>query len=341
MIEEIYARCPEMFNAARTRAGSDWFAAEEHTHERHKFTLFPSIEVLAKFRDYQIGGIGLEPIDHMLSDQTFSLFQKIQNPNYSQEKFKLGMVQYANASAEILKKLSGMSGIPKFSKNLFDIFVCNLVEVRSNGGLFGTIEANKREVLTSIFAARTAHRSAIAAELYLSENPAPPHAIMELGGGFGKSLADLVRIFPDAVAIYVDLPVNMAIAAHYFDGRFPGRVNLVWCETETVRPGMINVVAPWLIDKIDLQIDLMINFLSMHHMPQRTMDFYFARLIAPRVRFFYHENRLEPRAQNLGEGELRLSPKRAGMDVRHSIEIPWGVSEKATFSELICNPAVT
>ena len=75
----------------------------------------------------------------------FPLFQKIQNPNYSPHKFKLGLIQYANASAEILKKLSGMSGIPKFSKSLFDIFVCNLVEVRSNGGLFGTIEANKRK----------------------------------------------------------------------------------------------------------------------------------------------------------------------------------------------------
>ena len=80
MLEEIYARCPEMFAAARDRAEDDWFAAKAHTHERHKFTLFPSIEVLAKFRDHQIGGIGLEPQDFMLTDKSFGLFEEIKIP---------------------------------------------------------------------------------------------------------------------------------------------------------------------------------------------------------------------------------------------------------------------
>ena len=163
---------------------------------------------------------------------------------------------------------------------------------------------------------------------------------MELGGGFGKSLADLIRTFPQVTAFYVDLPVNMAVAAHYFDGRFPGCVNLVWGETDTVRAGMINVVAPWLIDKIDPPIDLLINFLSMHHMPQRTMDFYFARLIAPKVRFFYHENRLAPRSTQEGEGFMEKTPERAKMDMRHSVQIPWG-SKFKTFSEFMRNPALT
>ena len=131
---------------------------------------------------------------------------------------------------------------------------------------------------------------------------------MELGGGFGKSLADLIRIFPTATAFYVDLPINMAVAAHYLDGRFPGRVNLVWRDTDEAREGMINIVAPWLIDKIDLQIGLMINFLSMHHMPQQTIDFYFGSLIAPKVRFLYHENRLVPRSTDEGEGFLKKTP---------------------------------
>ena len=105
--------------------------------------------------------------------------------------------------------------------------------------------------------------------------------------------------------------------------------------------GMINVVAPWLIDKIDLQIDLMINFLSLHHMPQRTVDFYFARLIAPKVRFLYHGNQLVPRRADEGEGFLEQTPTRSEMDIRHSIQIPWGTTGKATFSEFIHNPALT
>ncbi|HBJ94023.1 MAG TPA: hypothetical protein DDZ43_14175, partial [Hyphomonadaceae bacterium] len=67
---------------------------------------------------------------------------------------------------------------------------------------------------------------------------------------------------------YVDLPLNVGLAATYLEACFPNRVNLVWDETDDVIAGKINVVTPWLIDKIDEPIDLMINFLSLHHMPQ-------------------------------------------------------------------------
>ena len=102
----------------------------------------------------------------------------------------------------------------------------------------------ERKIFTSAFVIRTAHRGAIASELYNRVSDTPPNTILELGGGFGKSLADLIRIFPAATALYVDLPVNMAVAAHYFDGRFPCRINLVWRDTDLVRVGILNVVAP-------------------------------------------------------------------------------------------------
>jgi len=338
MIEEIYARCPEMFAAATDRTEEDWFAAKAHTHERHKFTLFPSIEVLGRFRDHQIGGIGLEPVDFGPTSENTKLFDKIDNSIIDENVFATSLVNAFFHSFKILEIYRKLLGIEKFSQDFFHIFFENLVESDNNGGMLGAIKVLQREVLTSFFAIRTAHRSAVAPELYKRENAAPPHTILELGGGFGKSLADLIRIFPAATALYVDLPINMAVAAHYFDGRFPGRVNLVWRDTDAVRAGMINVVAPWLIDKIDLQVDLMINFLSMHHMPQRTIDFYFARLIAPKVRFFYHENRLGPRSATEGEGFLDKTPKRIEMDIRHSIQIPWGSSKQPTFSEFIYNP---
>ena len=341
MIEEIYARCPEMFAAASDLAEDDWFAANAHTHERHKFTFFPSIEVLAKFRDYQIGGIGLEPVDFMLSGQKFGLFQKIKIPTFQEEKIEAGLYVTFSNTVKILESLKKAMEIEKFSKEFFSSFLGNLEEVGHHGGVLGTMNVRQRAVRTSFFAIRTAHRSAIATELYSREPGAAPRAVMELGGGFGKSLADLIRIFPTTTAFYVDLPINMAVAALYFDGRFPGRVNLVWRDTDEVRAGMINVVAPWLIDKIDVQIDLMINFLSMHHMPQRTIDFYFGRLIAPKVRFLYHENRLVPRSVYEGEGSLEKTPTRAEMVIRHSVQIPWGgTSEKPTFSEFLRNPAL-
>ncbi len=341
MIDEIYARCPEMFAAASDRADEEWFAAKAHTHERQKFTLFPSIEVLAKFRDHQIGGIGLETVDFGPTSENTKLFEKIDHYVIDENAFRTKLVNAFFHSIKILEMYRGIFRIEKFSQEFFHIFFENLVESDSNGGMLRAIKVLQREVLTSFFAVRTAHRSAIATELYKRESDTPPHTILELGGGFGKSLADLIRIFPTATAFYVDLPINMAVAAHYFDGRFPGRVNLVWCDTDSVRAGMINVVAPWLIDKINLQIDLMINFLSLHHMPQRTMDFYFARLIAPKVRFFYHENRLGPRSAAEGEGFLDKTPKRIEMDIRHSAQIPWWTSKQPTFSEFIYNPVLT
>ncbi len=83
-----------------------------------------------------------------------------------------------------------------------------MVDTFENGGVVSAVQIVQREIFTSAFAIRTAHRGAIAAELYTRENAAPPRAVMELGGGFGKSLADLIRIFPAATALYVDLPVK-------------------------------------------------------------------------------------------------------------------------------------
>ena len=340
MIEEIYARCPEMFAAATDRADEDWFAVRAHTHERHKFTLFPSIEVLGRFRDYHIGGFGIEPPDVVYGNLNLPLFEKIPLESQSKNLFRVSAGHDIDMAKKILKSLQSVVSGRRYSAEFRDVFLENMVETPDNGGFFGKIKVFNRKIFTSAFAIRTAHRGAVAAELYTRENSAPPRAVMELGGGFGKSLADLIRIFPNATALYVDLPINMAVAAHYFDGRFPGRVNLVWRDTDAVRAGMINVVAPWLIDKIDLQIDLMVNFLSMHHMPQRTMDFYFARLIAPKVRFFYHENRLVPRSAHEGEGFLEQAPKRAEMDIHHSIQIPLGKSKIGTFSEFMRNPAL-
>ena len=341
MIDEIYARCPEMFAAASDRADEDWFAAKAHTHERHKFTLLPSIEVLARFRDYQIGGIGIEKSDSLYLGEPLPLFTKYPEPYLTKKDIKANLDHQLNLSKKIINILKCIFEPDGYTNQFQKMFMNNLVEFPDCGGFFIKTKILKNSILTSLFAIRTAHRAAVAAELYTRENDAPPHTILELGGGFGKSLADLIRIFPAATAYYVDLPVNMAVAAHYFDGRFPGRVNLVWLDTDAVRAGMINVVAPWLIDKIDLPIDLMINFLSMHHMPQQTMDFYFARLIAPKVRFLYHENRLVPWRIHEGEGFLEKTPKRSEMDIRHSIQIPWGTSGKATFSEFIANPAST
>ena len=73
---------PEMFAVASDRGEEDWFAAQAHTHERQKFTLLPSIEVLARFRDYNIGGIGLEPHDFMRSLEKVRFLKKFKSQDF-------------------------------------------------------------------------------------------------------------------------------------------------------------------------------------------------------------------------------------------------------------------
>jgi hypothetical protein len=53
-------------------------------------------------------------------------------------------------------------------------------------------------------------------------------------------------------------------------------------------------VAPWLIERIEAPIDLLVNFLSFQHMSIEALRFYGDRLIEPRVAALYHQNRDRP-----------------------------------------------
>ena len=166
------------------------------------------------------------------------------------------------------------------------------------------LEIEGEKLPISIFSARMASRAMHATAYYQTHASTPMKTVLELGGGFGRCLRDCLSINSIKTAYYIDLPLNVGLAATYLEACFPGRVNLVWDAHDEIISGKINVLAPWLIDKIDEPIDLMINFYSLHHMPQVTMNHYFDTLIYPKVRFLYHENRMYPRSMNEGEGSL-------------------------------------
>ena len=132
MIEEIYARCPEMFAVASDRGEEDWFAAQAHTHERHKFTLFPSMEVLARFRDYHIGGIGLGILDVMDGDLELARFEKIPAENQSKSLFRASATYDMEEAKKVLKPLQGMVSANGYSKEFRDVFLENMMETPDN-----------------------------------------------------------------------------------------------------------------------------------------------------------------------------------------------------------------
>ena len=185
---------------------------------------------------------------------------------------------------------------------------CDLLKLIIDEQPFGAdrvaLEIEGEKLPISIFSARMASRAMHATAYYQTHASTPMKTVLELGGGFGRLLARLFKHQFYRNCVLYDLPLNVGLAATYLEACFPGRVNLVWDAHDAIISGKINVLAPWLIDKIDEPIDLMINFYSLHHMPQVTMNHYFNTLIYPKVRFLYHENRMHPRSMKEGEGSL-------------------------------------
>lgn len=312
IIEQVLRRHPRMLQDANRRATEPWFAADKHSHERFKFEARLTAEILTSFRGRCYGGIGLEPIDFALKDVSFFTLKETTLIKASESVADYESIVRKHAMYFINELIEKAAIFEDFDKR-------DLLKIIFDNHLLGAdialcnIAGEKLPV--SIFSARMAPRAMYAKGFYQQHTSAPMKSVLELGGGFGRCLRDCMTINPIETAYYVDLPLNVGLAATYLEACFPNRVNLVWDETDEVIAGKINIVTPWLIDKIDEPIDLMINFLSLHHMPQETMDYYFGNFICPKVKFLYHENRLVPRLTYEGEGSLLNVPDRAQFSI--------------------------
>jgi len=312
IIEQVLRRHPRMLQDANRRATEPWFAADKHSHERFKFEARLTAEILTSFRGRCYGGIGLEPIDFALKDVSFFTLKETTLIKASESVADYESIVRKHAMYFINELIEKAAIFEDFDKR-------DLLKIIFDNHLLGAdialcnIAGEKLPV--SIFSARMAPRAMYAKGFYQQHTSAPMKSVLELGGGFGRCLRDCMTINPIETAYYVDLPLNVGLAATYLEACFPNRVNLVWDETDEVIAGKINIVTPWLIDKIDEPIDLMINFLSLHHMPQETMDYYFGNFICPKVKFLYHENRLVPRHTYEGEGSLLNVPDRAQFSI--------------------------
>ena len=299
--EQVKARYPKFLTEANQRMSEPWFSADEHAHERFKFKATLLAEILSSFRGRRYGGIGLEPLDFMISREEWMRIENeaVVNPR----------AIYANYDENLRRSVF------HFIKELFDkaqdfpiVENHNLLNLIVDEQPFGAdrvaLKIEGKKLPVSVFSARMAPRTMHATAHYQTHASTPMKTVLELGGGFGRCLRDCLSINSIETAYYVDLPFNVGLAATYLEACFPGRVNLVWDAQDEIILGKINILVPWLIDKINEPIDLMINFLSLQHMPQVTMNHYFDTLISPKVKYLYHENRMQPRSQHEGEGSL-------------------------------------
>jgi putative sugar O-methyltransferase len=323
MIDEILARYPAMAGGAVTEEAGDWFQAANlsdthRDHRRFKFRTALDRATLDRFRDHYLSGIGIELTDYAIGKEQILKAQPFQKFDYDKVIFSKVFSDQLQAEFDAaLSKLEPGQG-PIFLQAVEDAIDC--------GGAKGVCAADGRLIVCSRFSIRMAAR-AVRTVSMLQTLDRMPETILELGGGFGKTLADLMLWSGAATAIYIDMPLNMALAARYLDALFPGRVNLVWSAEDRLQDTKINILAPWLlVEKMDRGVDLMINFLALQHMQPASQAYYFDALVRGRVRHLYHENRLDPRDDI--EGALRTSAFRAEGEIVASrvVDVPWFVN---------------
>ena len=103
--------------------------------------------------------------------QKTQLFEKVQIPSYSPNHLKSYLSINLNIAEAVLQSLEGVVSTDGYSKEFQNILLENMEDTPDNGGIFANIKLLERKIFTSGFAIRTAHRCAVAAELYTREKP--------------------------------------------------------------------------------------------------------------------------------------------------------------------------
>lgn len=256
--------------------------------EIYKFGYVPTAGVVDHFADYLFGGIGFEAPDFWVPRDAFGIdVYGRRRPDISDTDF----TRYERLVSGAARRLC--QAVADTYPHRFGDYLSLIKEPHDFGGLRAGLTINKTKVLTSRHAVQVGRRAIDICE-QLGTDAQSVKTIVEIGGGHGRTTRDLIHLLDVETAFYVDLPLNMLLAARFLRQFFGDRVNLVWKEEDRIVKGGINIVAPWLIGRVDGPIDLLVNFLSFQHMSMPALRFYGEALIEPKVRFLFHENREMP-----------------------------------------------
>lgn len=257
--------------------------------EVYKFAVRPSVQAVDRFADHVFGGIGFEPDDYMLGPTAFGIDgYGHRRPELSPEARARHQTIFNNGL--VLECRALMNSSP----GRIDDWVRLIGDDGRFGGIRLPFSVGAHRGFSTLHALRIARRAITVSELMRARGRSV-NTLVEIGGGHGRSLRDLIWMFGVETAFYTDLPLNMLLATRFLGHFFGDRVNLVWSEDDTVVGGGINIVAPWLIDRIAVPVDLLVNFYSFQHMSMEALRYYADRLIKPRAAALYHLNREQRR----------------------------------------------
>jgi putative sugar O-methyltransferase len=294
LIERYSALCA----AADRHADLGWRSSREDGQKR-RFAL--TAEIVDRFADYVFGGIGFEVQNDFFGTMpsTEGVILRRPEPTAAQRDEHLKKL---SANFKAVWSSFNAARVPP-SRWLPIITADNVV-----GGLLLTLTVNGQQILVS------AHTLRVAARVFTMRAAfgTVPTSVLEIGGGHGRFVRDVLKLAPETRITYCDLPFNLLLAARYLSRVFPGEVHLAWDDAPIPDTARITVVPPWRLTEIPYPIDVCCNFLSFQHMQADNLAFYGAALQKLGVASIYHMNRLT--AYHSGEVALDDYPFRTAYE---------------------------
>lgn len=183
-----------------------WGGNSDHAYKRRGQI---TAQVVDRFADYAIGGIGFEfGHDHLrhLSDPSVSAFP----PSLSDDGFDRDKV--ATLLPPQLARLLSFDFATK--AQAVDLLRVDGVA----GGRHATVDFGGVEAGVSLHTIRVADRAYAMREAHGRW----PDRLLEIGGGHGRFVRDVARCSPKTRIFYSDLPLNLLLTARYLSRMFPG-----------------------------------------------------------------------------------------------------------------------
>jgi hypothetical protein len=117
--------------------------------------------------------------------------------------------------------------------------------------------------------------------------------IFEIGAGVGGLCKKFYECGYTGKYYITDLPVNAALIATNLGREFGDNFGMYWKldDREELNRRVV-FVAPWLLDQLDLNVDLVINTACFQHMSLANLLFYSEIIEKFRSKFIYHNNRV-------------------------------------------------
>ena len=112
--------------------------------------------------------------------------------------------------------------------------------------------------------------------------------VLEIGGGYGGFAKTLIDAGIATNYVICDLPPNIILTTRFLEAFFPGQISIAGYRE--VPNAKITLCTPWLLESLDVDIDLLVNCLSFQHMSNRNLSHYDSIIQSFGPQHFFSEN---------------------------------------------------